>query len=82
MRALKDEIKSVIEQVCDSTRIDLSDEDSPLLDIGLDSLDYSSVILALEDKFTFEVQGDDMEYMRSINEITIFINKKNEQKMV
>ena len=81
MQSMKEEVKSVIKQVCDNAKIDLSDENSPLLDIGLDSLDYSSVILALEDKFGFEVQGDDMEFMRSINDIVIFLNKKTEQKM-
>ena len=79
MQSLKEQIKAVINEVCDRETldlIDLSDENSPLLEVGMDSLDYASVLMALEDKYDFEVQEDDMESMRSINDIATYLNEK------
>jgi acyl carrier protein len=79
MQSLKEEIKAVISQVCAKEQLellDLSDETSPLLDMGMDSLDYASVLMALEDKYDFGLQDDDMESMRSIDDIANFLNNK------
>ena len=76
MQVLKEEIKAVINEVCDRKKLDLSDESSPLLEAGMDSLDYATVLMVLEDKFHFELQDDEMEFIRSIDDIANFLNTK------
>jgi acyl carrier protein len=65
----KDEIVAVINDVCRPERPDLTDGNKPLLDSGLDSLDFATVMMALEDKYGITISEDDIERLRTLNAI-------------
>ncbi len=74
MSTLKEQIVELINTVCSAAKPDLSDLDKPLLESGLDSLDYVSVLMAIEDKYDCEskglsLSGSDMENLQSVNAI-------------
>ena len=56
MATLKEQIVALIGTVCNTSQLDLSDLDKPLLESGLDSLDYVSVLMAIEDKYEDEIE--------------------------
>jgi len=85
MSQLKKEIVDLINTVCSTIKPDLTDLDRPLLEVGLDSLDYVSVLMAIEDKYDFEdkevsFSSIEIEEIQTINAIIAFIenNKINE----
>ena len=56
---------------------DLNSDDfeSSLSDLGVDSLDRSSMFLDLEESFDVEFSDDDIDNLSSIKDITDFINE-------
>jgi acyl carrier protein len=69
----------VIETIYEITRPekpDLSDYDAPLLAGALDSLDFASTLMALEDKLGFSLVDEDTEQLGTINKIVAFIESK------
>lgn len=64
------------------------DDDTPLFGSGLklDSVDATEILVYLNDEFNIQVsEGDDQSYMRTINNLVSFIEKKqfenNEEKI-
>ena len=62
--------------VCRPEKPDLSDGDKPLLAIGLDSLDFASALMALEDEFSLSLQDVDVEELNTLNKLVAFIDKQ------
>lgn len=52
----------------------LDDHAKPLLAGALDSLDFASVLMALEDEFGFTLADEDTEQLGSINQLVAFID--------
>jgi acyl carrier protein len=52
---------------------DLSDHAKPLLAGALDSLDFASVLMALEDEYGFTLADEDTEQLGSIDLLVAFI---------
>jgi acyl carrier protein len=73
MASVKDEIIGIINEICRMQNTDLSDETKPLLQAGLDSLDYSSVLLAVEDRYDLRVVETDIEKLASLRDIVRFV---------
>lgn len=58
------------------------DDDTPLFGSGLklDSVDATEVLVYLNDEFNIQVsEGDDPSYMRTINNLVSFIEKKQDE---
>jgi len=51
-----------------------SDYDTDLSDLGVDSLDRSSMFLDLEESFDVEFTDDDIDALSTVNKIATFIN--------
>lgn len=69
----------VIATIFDITRPekpDLADHDVPLLAGALDSLDFASTLMALEDEFGFALADEDTEQLGTINKLVAFIEAK------
>ena len=65
--------------------VELTDDVNLLLDLGLDSIQIISIILAVEDTFDIEIDYDNFEYgnMESVKSFCGFIassKKKNDRK--
>ena len=53
-----------------------SKKDTPLVEIGLDSLDYVTVVMALEDKFDVEIPQTSDNDLWSIADLDKFLASK------
>ena len=81
MATLKEQIVELIRTVCNTSQLDLSDLDKPLLESGLDSLDYVSVLMAIEDKYEDEIEGlsfssVDIENIQTVNAILAYMERQ------
>lgn len=76
MKATLEEVKSIFAQEVD-TMIDLTGIDPSLNigDLGIDSLDRSSIFLALDDKYGVSFTDENIQELDTINKIIDFINK-------
>jgi len=54
---------------------DLSDHAKPLLAGALDSLDFASVLMALEDEFGVALAEEDTEQLGSVDQLVAFIER-------
>jgi acyl carrier protein len=73
MSKIHDQVIDTIYQVCRPDRPDLSDPKRPLLSSGLDSLDFASLMMALEDRFSIIVKEEDLSQMASVDAIVKYV---------
>jgi acyl carrier protein len=73
MQELVEEIRGVVVEVCHPETPDVSDEAKSLLDSGLDSLDFASVLMALEEKYVVSLSEAEIETLLSIRQIAEYI---------
>jgi acyl carrier protein len=76
MAKVREQLVKMIGDVCRPHPVDLSDHGRPLLDSGLDSLDYASVVMAIEDNFKIEVPQADVEKLGSIDAMVTYIEAR------
>ena len=77
MASLKEDVLAVIRETCEANMLDLEDGDRSLLEQGLDSLDFASVLMAIEEKFDVEIPSqDELDELGSINNISAFLDGK------
>jgi acyl carrier protein len=76
MKATLEEVRNIFAEEVDAT-IDVTDMDPSLNigDLGIDSLDRSSIFLALDDKYGVSFTDEDIQELDTINKIIDFINK-------
>jgi acyl carrier protein len=74
---VRDLLVEIINEVCrpDPSR-DLSNHARPLFDSGLDSMDFASILMEIEDRFKVSISEDDLERVGSIDGITAFIEER------
>lgn len=75
MPDVKATIINTINQVCRPNSPDLSDGDKPLLSGDLDSLDFASILMALEDQFGLSLQNVNIEQLNTLNKLIAFVEK-------
>lgn len=75
MTGTRDRVISTIYEVTKPEKPDLSNHAKPLLAGALDSLDYASVLMALEDEFGVSVTEEDAEKLSSIDDLVRFIDE-------
>src|SRR6185436_12128015 len=61
MNDIRATVIKIIYDVCRPEQPDLSNPDRPLLGAHVDSLDFASILMAIEDKFSFQISEKDME---------------------
>lgn len=77
MSNIRDDIVTIIKEICHPSEVDLSDHDRPLLEAGLDSLDLASVLMGIEEKFDVELPAlDDMENYGTISSMVTVLEEK------
>lgn len=75
MSSFKDQVVAVIHEVCEPDLPDLNDEDSSLLEAGLDSLDLTTVQMAIEDKFDVSLPAESLGDLITVKAITEFLEE-------
>ena len=71
--SIKQELQEVIDDLCGQEKFDPAHSEIPLVEAGLDSLDYVSVVMALEDKYGFEIPQTSDSELWTLNDLISFI---------
>jgi acyl carrier protein len=74
---VRDVLVEIISDVCrpDPSR-DLSNHARSLFECGLDSMDFASVLMEIEDRFKVAISEDDLERVGSIDGMTVLIEER------
>ena len=67
---------NTINDICRPERPDLSNHDKPLLTANLDSLDFASVLMALEDEYKISFEDVDLEAVSTVNKLVAYIDAR------
>jgi acyl carrier protein len=76
MASIREDIVEIIKRATKPRKPDLSDDKAALLDVGLDSLDYATAIMEVEEKYKLKVTEKDIEAMRSLKDIVDFVETR------
>jgi acyl carrier protein len=77
MAKVKEELLTIIRDVVKNVVINNDEDyDRPLREIGIDSLDMMSILLALEEKYNVSVPDEDMDQLKTINLIVAYAESK------
>jgi len=71
--SIRNEIVEIIKQASKPRIPDLTDETIPLLRLGVDSLDYATAIMEIEEKYKVEIGEQEMERLRTLKDIVEFV---------
>ena len=79
MKDLQDKLLKLLVDTCSVKITDFEDIHQPLLKSGLDSLDFVSFLMAIEDHFELETRGisfssDDIENLQSLKQIQDYLS--------
>lgn len=76
MKATLEDVKKIFAEEVDAF-IDMTNADPSVNigDLGIDSLDRSTIFLALDDKYEVSFTDEDIQELDTINKIVDFINK-------
>ena len=75
MSSIREAVIEIIYDVCKPERPDLSDPARPLIGSEIDSLDFASVLMAIEDKYDITVSEKDMEGLGSLGALVAYVEK-------
>ena len=77
MAEVRDVLLEIITSVCrPDPSLDLSNHARPLFDCGLDSIDFASVLMEVEDRFKVPIREEDLERVDSIDSMTAFLEER------
>src|SRR5689334_23336747 len=76
METIRDQIIEIIRVASKPRKPDLSDETKSLFDVGLDSLDYASTIMELEEKYNLQIVEEDMDKLVSLKDMVTFVESR------
>jgi acyl carrier protein len=72
-----DDIKTLLENAnLKGIKVNNLQEDLPLTEQGLDSLDMFNVFLNIEKKYTIKIEDSDFDFLKTIKDIVYFLNTK------
>jgi acyl carrier protein len=77
MNELKEKLKAMVAQANSGIIIENDkDFDRKLEEIGLDSLDFMSVLFSVQDEFGLEIPDEDIEQLTSLSALAEYISEK------
>ena len=76
MNATVENIKEIIEEAGVLGNVEEMQSDIALNEQGIDSLDVVNVYLLLEEKFEVSIPDEDLEQVKTIDNMVDYINKK------
>ncbi|RAU23556.1 hypothetical protein CU669_00150 [Paramagnetospirillum kuznetsovii] len=75
-QAIRDQVVQIVKDVCHPTEPDLTDHSRSLLECGLDSLDFASVLMGVEEKFNVELPPQDqLHTAASVDALVVMLEK-------
>jgi acyl carrier protein len=79
MSGLQQEVVALIEELCYPEKPDLTNQDRPLLEAGLDSLDFASMLMAVEDKYGVKIEDKDIPRLRTLRDLVGYLERRPQQ---
>jgi len=77
MAKVKEELLTIIRDVVKNVVINNDEDyDRPVREIGIDSLDMMSILLAIEEKYKISIPDDDVEQLKTLNLLIQYIENK------
>ncbi|HYB54987.1 MAG TPA: acyl carrier protein [Alphaproteobacteria bacterium] len=76
MTAIRDNVVRLIFEACRPRHPDLSDHSRALLDSGLDSLDYTNVLMAVEDHYNITIADKELDEFGSVDKIVSYLEER------
>jgi acyl carrier protein len=76
MDSVREKIVELVFKVCRPARPDLSDPKRALLTVGLDSLDFATLLMEVEDSFKVKVPDEDLEKVVSLDDIVKYVEER------
>jgi acyl carrier protein len=76
MNNIRDRVATLIEQICQPEIPKFSNPDGPLVGAEFDSLDFASLLMAVEDEFGISIGEDDVSEIGTLNGLIAFIEAK------
>lgn len=70
-----EKVKAIIVDQLSISDEDMITPDTTLEDLGADSLDMVEVIMAIEDEFDVQIKDEDLESLKSVNDLIDYISK-------
>ena len=70
-----DKIKDIMENELGKNRNDVTLESDIIKDLGLDSLDIVTLIMAVEDEYGFTADDDEIAALKTVGDVVSYIEK-------
>ncbi len=74
--SLLDKIKEIVADQLDVAYDGVTPESSFVDDLGADSLDLTELIMAMEDEFELEIDDEEAQQLRTVNDVIKYIEKQ------
>lgn len=71
-----DKIKDIMETELGKNRNDVTLESDIIKDLGLDSLDIVTLIMAVEDEYGFTADDDEIAALKTVGDVVKYIEKR------
>ena len=71
-----DKIKDIMETELGKNRNDVTLESDIIKDLGLDSLDLVTLIMAVEDEYGFTADDDEIAALKTVGDVVNYIEKR------
>jgi acyl carrier protein len=70
-----EEVTALFKKACPSIEFSAGDEERPLKDLGVDSLDMANALLEVQERFGVVVPDEEMGNLQTISAITTYVAK-------
>ncbi len=74
--AILDKIKEIVADQLDVSYDEVTSESSFVDDLGADSLDLTELIMAMEDEFGLEIDDEEAQQLRTVNDVIKYIEQR------
>ena len=75
-----DKIKDIMETELGKNRNDVTLESDIIKDLGLDSLDIVTLIMAVEDEYGFTADDDEIAALKTVGDVVNYIEKRTNHR--
>ncbi|HBW04983.1 MAG TPA: acyl carrier protein [Clostridiales bacterium] len=75
-----DKIKDIMETELGKNRNDVTLECDIIKDLGLDSLDIVTLIMAVEDEYGFTADDDEIAALKTVGDVVSYIEKRTNHR--
>jgi acyl carrier protein len=75
-----EEVTALFRKACPNVDLGPGDEERPLKDLGVDSLDMANYLLEVQEHYGITVPDDDMPALRTIVAMTSYVGERTKGK--